>query len=191
MDGDPHAVPLARSLSGRLVARFEEAQKAASERRGLGREGGANRRLNAVAAFADNCFVEDRTGVDVEGGQVEAHGQEVPGRVPGVAAMTLILRGGVLQALAALCVIPIALQSLMPHGHAIAGRILLLCFALAVAGGVVTMLGYRRSAKEKAAGYTTMLGDARKDMSLMFVSPRTFRIVAAAHEPRPQRMPRD
>src|SRR5690349_22890934 len=105
--------------------------------------------------------------------------------------MTLILRGAALLFLAALCVIPIALQSLMPHGHTIAGLVLLGCFGLAAVSLVVSLFGYRKSAKEKAAGYTTMLGDARKDMSLAFVSPKTFRVVAGAHEPRPQRMPRD
>jgi hypothetical protein len=105
--------------------------------------------------------------------------------------MTLILRGAALLLLAASCVIPIGLQSLMPHGHTIAGFFLLACFGLAAVSLVVSLYGYRKSAKEKAAGYTTMLGDAREDMSLAFVSPKSFRVVAAAHEPRPKRMPRD
>ena len=81
----------------------------------------------------------------------------------GPAAMTLILRGGALLFLA-LCVIPIALQSVMPRGHTIAGFRLLGCFGLAVVSLVMIMLGYGKSATEKAAGYTTMLGDARQDV---------------------------
>lgn len=105
--------------------------------------------------------------------------------------MTLLLRGGALLLLAGLCVVPIALQSFLPHGHTIAGIVLMCCLGLAAAGLVVTMSGYRKSAREKAAGYTTLLGDAREDMSLAFVSAKPSRVVAEAHEPRPRRVPRD
>lgn len=48
-------------------------------------------------------------------GEPPPHGGAGPEALPGPAALTLLLRGGLLELLAVLCVVPIALQSLMPQ----------------------------------------------------------------------------
>jgi hypothetical protein len=101
-----------------------------------------------------------------------------------------MMRGALAEFVAVLWAVPIFLQSLIPHGHAVAGGFLLACFCLLGVGLVVQLAGYRKIALERVAGYTTLLGVAKQEPALAAVHPRTFRIVAGPFEPRPKRMPR-
>jgi hypothetical protein len=113
------------------------------------------------------------------------------GRLPGRSAMTILMRGVALEALAILCAVPIFAQSAIPNGHRIAGYCLAACLALLAAGVVVSVFGYRKAARETGMGYTTVPGYARSDPSLTLLSSRTFRVVSPPHTARPSRMPRD
>lgn len=107
--------------------------------------------------------------------------------VTGWPAMTLSWRGGVLQMSAGACVIPLALESVLPgrwyYWAIIFGAI---CFVLVTVGTTMVVMSSPRSKKEVERGYTTICRLAIEHPELTYLSPYDFDIISGPGEPRPR-----
>ena len=108
-----------------------------------------------------------------------------PEILPGPPAATLILVGIYYEGAAFLSGFILPFEAYLPGRWYYWGIAVLVVAVLLLARGlVITFRGYRLLAEEKRRGYTTALGDARKDASLYYVDRKTLAVVAGPNEPR-------
>jgi hypothetical protein len=110
-----------------------------------------------------------------------------PEVLAGHSSTWLIVRGGSGELLAASCVVPLVLESVLP-GKWYYWAIPALCVAgvSLVVGLSVTLYGYRKDKRERALGYTTDMGRAKKEQDLYLLHPKTLEVVSAPYSPRPK-----
>jgi len=107
--------------------------------------------------------------------------------LPGLNAAQLTVRGAACEAAAAACVVPIALQRVLPGGRLLwlaAG--LTLGLALLAVGLYLTFRSFARTRAEKATGYTTLWKVAREDPSLAYLDGRDGTLISGPGQSRPR-----
>ena len=107
--------------------------------------------------------------------------------VTGWPALTLTLRGVVLEVCAGACVIPLALEGVLPgRWYYWAIPIGTLAFTLLTIGVTMGFMSFSRSKNEMKRGYTTIWKVAVEHPELSYLSPYDFGVISGPGEPRPR-----
>lgn len=108
--------------------------------------------------------------------------------VEGWSALKLTFRGVVLELCAAACVLPLALESVLPgRWYYWAIPIGVVFIALMSVGATWTFKSFAKSKREIQRGYTTLWNVAVQRPELSYLSAYDFGLVSGPGEPRPRR----